>query len=70
MPGEKDGRRTARRSVVAACETRAGARIEREMVAPKRPGTGFAPGLMEQVVGRVAKRHIASQGAFDWEVLG
>ena len=70
VPAEEDVRRAARRSLVAACDIPAGARIERQMVTAKRPGTGLAPGLTEQVVGRVAKRHIASQEAFDWEVLG
>ena len=70
MPGEEDVQRTARRSLVAECEIPAGARIERQMIAARRPGTGLAPGLMTQVVSRVAKRHIASQEAFDWEVRG
>ena len=70
VPAEEDVRRTARRSLVAACDIPAGARIEKRMVAAKRPGTGLAPRLVEQVVGRIAKRRIASQEAFDWEVLG
>jgi N-acetylneuraminate synthase/N,N'-diacetyllegionaminate synthase len=70
VPGEEDVRHTARRILAAACEIPAGARIARQIIAARRPGTGLASGLMTHVVGRVAKRHIASQEAFDWEVLG
>ena len=67
---EADVRRTARRSLVAACDIPAGARIEKRMVTAKRPGTGLAPHLLEQVVGRIAKRRIVSQESLDWEILG
>jgi sialic acid synthase SpsE len=59
----------ARRSLVPACDIPAGAQIERRMVAAKRPGTGLAASLLGQVIGRVAKRCIASQEALNWEVL-
>lgn len=44
--------RAARRSLVAARALAAGTRLERDMLLIRRPGTGLAPAMLEQVLGR------------------
>lgn len=48
----------ARRSLVAAVRIPAGARIERDMLTVKRPGTGVPPSMIDWVVGRTARKDI------------
>ena len=69
VPAEADVRRMARRSLVAACDIAAGTRIEQGMVVAMRPGTGLSPSLLPQVIGRIAKRHIAPAEMLAWEML-
>lgn len=48
---EGTARMNARRSIVAACDIRAGEEIGREMLTFKRPGTGITPSLIDKVIG-------------------
>lgn len=50
----------ARRSLIAAQDIPPGAIIERDMIVLKRPGTGLAPSMMDNVLGRRALRSIPS----------
>jgi N-acetylneuraminate synthase/N,N'-diacetyllegionaminate synthase len=50
--GEKDIKKAARRSIVAARDIPAGALITSAMLAIKRPGTGIAPGEQNAIIGK------------------
>jgi len=56
---EMETAKVARRSLVAAQEIAAGATLEREMVALRRPGTGLTPSELPALLGRRAARAIA-----------
>lgn len=58
VPRELEVARVARRSVVAAVEIPAGARIGAAMLALRRPATGLPPKAWETLLGRRAKRTI------------
>ncbi|HYF17336.1 MAG TPA: N-acetylneuraminate synthase [Ramlibacter sp.] len=68
-PEELDAARVARRSVVAAVDIAAGARIEPHMLACRRPATGIAPAEQERVVGRVARQALAAGTVLQWDQL-
>jgi N,N'-diacetyllegionaminate synthase len=55
---EKDGYKYARRSIVAACDIRAGKRIRITDIAFKRPGYGMEPKMYKNLIGKRAKKHI------------
>ena len=67
---ELETAKVARRSLVAACDIRAGTTLERSMVVMRRPGTGMSPGMIETLLNRRAVREIAAgtlldEGMFD-----
>lgn len=68
-PEEQEMHEKARRSLVAACRIPKGTRIEREMIAIKRPGFGIRPKFLDLVVGRVAKVEIDEDTVLTWELL-
>jgi len=70
MPSEADTAAAARRSLVAARDVPAGARLTDEALAVLRPGTGLSPALRARVVGRVAKVHIPAGTPLTWEMVG
>jgi sialic acid synthase SpsE len=53
-------------SVVANTDIDAGTTITERMLACKRPGTGIAPELLLQIIGRKAKRNIAENQLISW----
>ena len=57
VPSELANRPAARKSIVAACEIRAGEPFTEANLATKRPGTGLSPMLWDSVVGRLASRN-------------
>ncbi|MBN1640933.1 MAG: N-acetylneuraminate synthase [Anaerolineae bacterium] len=59
----------ARRSLVAAVDIPAGARITEELVAARRPGTGLPPGARPYVVGRTARQDIPAHALITLEML-
>ena len=69
MPSELDTRDVARRSLVAARRIARGERLERAMLAIKRPGTGIPPAALERVLGRAARRDLAVDEVIGWEDL-
>ncbi|MBC5768394.1 N-acetylneuraminate synthase [Ramlibacter albus] len=69
-PEELDAARVARRSIVAACDIAAGARIDASMLAFRRPASGIAPRESVRVVGKVARTDIAAGTLLDWDQLG
>lgn len=58
VPREIEVAQVVRRSVVAAVEIPAGARLDEAMLALRRPGTGLPPKAWETLLGRRAKRTI------------
>jgi N-acetylneuraminate synthase len=57
-PWEANSRRYARRSLVAARDIEAGAVIEFDMLAAKRPGQGISPDRFKELVGRKTRTRI------------
>ncbi|GJM26160.1 MAG: N-acetylneuraminate synthase [Phycisphaerae bacterium] len=53
-------------SVVANTNIAAGTTINEKMLACKRPGSGIAPEMLPQIVGRTAKRDIAENELLTW----
>ena len=53
---EKKNIDTARKSIVAKCEIKAGERLTESNLTTKRPGTGVSPMQWNQVIGKTAKR--------------
>jgi N,N'-diacetyllegionaminate synthase len=59
----------ARRSLVAACDLRAGTLLTESMVAIRRPGTGLPPSDLSRVLGRQLKQDLAAGHLFTMEML-
>lgn len=59
----------ARRSLVARCDIAAGTRIEADMVAVQRPGSGIAPKYHSLITGRTAAKTISAQSPITWDAL-
>jgi sialic acid synthase SpsE len=59
----------ARRSVVAACDIRAGTSIRLRQLTVKRPGYGVAPKHIDLLVGRTARVDIAQDDVITWEMV-
>jgi len=57
---EEANKKAARRSLVAGVDIPAGAVITEEMLDIKRPGTGLEPRFINSVIGKKAKKKIAS----------
>jgi len=68
-PEELNTAAVARRSLVAACAIPAGTVIRAEHIAILRPGTGLAPALRAQVIGRRAQRDIPAGTPLTLEML-
>ena len=58
-----------RKSVVLARAVKVGQRLARADLAIKRPGTGIAPRLFEQVIGRAARSDMESDAVLTWDDL-
>ena len=59
----------ARRSLVAARDIGAGLTMTEELIAFKRPGTGLAPAMRSQLVGKRAKTAIPGDTLLTWEMF-
>jgi N-acetylneuraminate synthase len=59
----------ARKSLVAACEIKAGTILNEELIAVKRPGTGLSPSMMPVVIGRKTKVDIAKDDLLSLDML-
>lgn len=66
---EEPARLNARRSIVAACDIKAGERITREMLEFKRPGHGISPTNITDVLGKVAASDIESDAVIERGML-
>lgn len=54
-PSEKENIAIARKSIVAACDIKAGEIFSEENLTSKRPGSGISPMMWEALIGRPAK---------------
>ena len=66
---QREVRRLARGSVVAACDIHSGDTLTRAMLTVKRPGDGIAPLELDRLVGRHAKKEIPADTALAWEAV-
>lgn len=66
---QREVRRLARGSVVAARDIQAGETLARTMLTVKRPGGGIAPLEMGRLIGRQARRDIPANTTLNWEML-
>ena len=66
---EANTRKVARKSLVAAHDLAAGTTLEEPMIAIKRPGTGLAPGIRPELVGRILKADVPEGALLTWEML-
>ncbi len=66
---ERDVRRVARKSIVAAADLNAGDEITLERVAIKRPGDGIAPDQMERLLGRRLRQAVPADAPLTWEMF-
>jgi len=69
LDSEEPARRYARRSIVAKMDIAEDAIITKEMLTFKRPGTGISPTLLDEVVGKRAKKAIGVDEIVTWELL-
>ncbi|MDP3722493.1 MAG: N-acetylneuraminate synthase [Candidatus Omnitrophota bacterium] len=60
---------TARRSLVAAQDLRAGMRLASELIAIKRPGTGLPPAVLPHLIGRTMRVDVPAGSVLGWEML-
>ena len=68
-PNEMKNISGMRRSLVAASVIAAGTRLTRELLVSRRPGTGIAPGRIDEVLGRKARRKIEGDAPINWSDL-
>ena len=59
----------ARKSLVAARTIPAGSRLTEQAIAIKRPGTGFSPAMLGQLIGRTATREIPAGTVLTQEMI-
>jgi N-acetylneuraminate synthase len=69
LPSEEISRQNARRSLVAARDIRAGAKVRPEDLTWKRPASGISPREIELVTGRTARVDIAQDTVLTWALL-
>ena len=65
VEAEWEMRRNFRRSIVSAQEIQEGAKITREMLVFKRPGSGISPADINWIIGRIATRTISADSVLD-----
>jgi N-acetylneuraminate synthase len=69
LPAEAETAAVARKSVVAACDIPAGAKLTTDVLACRRPGTGIPPTQLETLIGRSARAAIAAGAMLRHDML-
>jgi sialic acid synthase SpsE len=69
VPSEADTAAVARKSLVAACDIAAGATLDSEMIAIRRPGNGLSPASSHLLVGRAARAPIRAGALLTQEMF-
>jgi N,N'-diacetyllegionaminate synthase len=68
-PIERNTRDVARRSLVAVRELPSGHRLTAADLGLRRPGTGIAPELWNEVIGRRLAQHVGAYTTLQWPML-
>lgn len=68
-PAEEATRESARRSLVANEDLKAGTVLGKEMIGVKRPGTGISPDHIDEIVGRRLKQDLPAETPLDLSQL-
>lgn len=68
-PAEQTTRDSARRSLVANEDLKAGTVLGKEMIGVKRPGTGISPEHIDEIVGRTLACDLEAEQPLDWSHL-
>ena len=66
---ELEIKKIARKSIILNEDVSKGMRIEKKMLAIKRPGTGIAPKYLNQVIGRKVNQDLNKNAVLKWEHL-
>jgi N,N'-diacetyllegionaminate synthase len=66
---EEKARAYARRSLVAACDIKAGTKLTPEMIVPKRPGTGLSPLHYDKILGSSIRVDVKKDDLLQWEMF-
>lgn len=69
LEAELEGRKQARRSLVATRSIRKGETIVPDMIIPKRPGTGIPPTALSQIIGSRPRRDIDEDEVLTWDMF-
>lgn len=69
LPCELVPRREARRSLVLTRDMKAGEKIKKEDLMPKRPGTGISPKYTDIVIGRAVKEDLSEDTILTWNMV-
>jgi N-acetylneuraminate synthase/N,N'-diacetyllegionaminate synthase len=69
QPSELENRAIVRKSIAAARDLAAGAVLQAADVVMLRPGTGLAPAVLPQLLGRTVRVAVASGTLMSWEML-
>lgn len=68
-PDEIENLRWARKSLVSACELKAGETVTADKLCIKRPGTGIPPHRIEEVIGKTIRNAMDRDLLITWENL-
>jgi len=68
--GEANTALVARKSLVAASDIPAGAKLSEELIAIKRPGYGIPPAMLPYIIGRTVRQKIDAGTLITLEILG
>lgn len=66
---EKENKKIARKSVVAAADIKKGEKITEDMLAIKRPGIGIEPKFFDKIIGKKAKKDLRKNHLLMWSDL-
>ena len=64
---EQKTRESARMSIIARCSIRKGEIIKEDMLIVRRPGLGISPKLLDEVIGKKAKKDISPNEQLRWD---
>ena len=69
QPSEIENRNLVRKSLAAARDLPAGATVQPADLTTLRPGTGLAPGMADQIVGRCLRVPVSMGKLIEWDML-
>ncbi|MDD5618349.1 MAG: SAF domain-containing protein, partial [Candidatus Omnitrophica bacterium] len=69
MKSECEIKKVSRKSIVARCDIPKGTKIQENMLAVKRPGTGIEPKYFTDIVGKKSSKVIKKEQMFGWGLI-